>query len=66
MRSLVGCTLEEAEALCRREGLGLSAQRTVPPREFAGDQLRVIRARQGERVVEVLVASFQAAQDATP
>jgi acyl-CoA thioesterase len=58
--------LEEAEAVCRQEGLAFSVTRTVPPREFAGEQLRVVRARQGERMVEILVASFQAAQDATP
>ncbi|MDA8344070.1 MAG: hypothetical protein M0Z66_01160 [Thermaerobacter sp.] len=67
MRSpLVGCTLEEAEAVCRRDGFTLLITTTRPPRAFAGDELRVVRVRQKEKVMEVLVASFQAAQDPQP
>ena len=66
MAVLVGCTLEEAREICRVEGLTLVVRETRPPREFTGDQLRVVRARQGEKAVEVLVASFRTAQDPTP
>ncbi len=59
MRSLLGCTEDEALDFCRANGLEPAFRRTVAPRPFDGDVWRVVQQRQAPDGPLLVLAAFK-------